>query len=141
MAKNSLAAFAPQDNVNQQAIGLLDQGIDHRLTKPRTPQTNGMIERFNGRIADVLATTRFDSAKSLEETITRYVDLYNQHIPQKALGHIPPINAMKKWYKNKPQLFIKRVYNHTGLDTYAIRHTFMFFRCCSFNGNTDYLSW
>ena len=37
--------------------------IEHRLTKPRTPQTNGMIERFNGRIAEVLATTRFDSAK------------------------------------------------------------------------------
>jgi len=30
---------------------------EHRLTKPRTPQTNGMIERFNGRIAEVLATT------------------------------------------------------------------------------------
>ncbi|CAD7855780.1 MAG: hypothetical protein, partial [Olavius algarvensis Gamma 1 endosymbiont] len=33
----------------------------HRLIKPRTPQTNGMIERFNGRIADVLRTHRFDS--------------------------------------------------------------------------------
>ena len=31
--------------------------IEHRLTKPRTPQTNGMSERFNGRIAEVLATT------------------------------------------------------------------------------------
>lgn len=29
-------------------------GIEHRLTKPRTPQTNGMVERFNGRIGDVL---------------------------------------------------------------------------------------
>ena len=26
---------------------------EHRLTKPRTPQTNGMIERFNGRIAEM----------------------------------------------------------------------------------------
>jgi len=34
-----------------------DNRIEHRLTKLRTPQTNGMIERFNGRIADVLATT------------------------------------------------------------------------------------
>ncbi len=25
-------------------------GIEHRLTKPRTPRTNGMVERFNGRI-------------------------------------------------------------------------------------------
>jgi hypothetical protein len=31
-----------------------------------------MIERFNGRI---LATTRFDSSQSLEETLTRYVRL------------------------------------------------------------------
>ncbi len=94
------------------------KGIEHRLIKPRTPQTNGMIERFNGRIADVLATTRFDSSKSLEETITRYVRLYNQHIPQKALGHISPIAAMKKWYTKKPQLFKKRVYNQAGLDIY-----------------------
>jgi len=54
-----------------------------------------MIERFNGRIADVLATTRFDSAEHLAETIKRYVQVYNQHIPQKALGHIPPLQAMK----------------------------------------------
>ena len=94
-----------------------ESGIEHRLTKPRTPQTNGMIERFNGRIADVLATTRFDSSESLAHTITRYVRIYNQHIPQKALGHIAPIAAMKNWYIEKPQLFKKRVYNLTGLDS------------------------
>jgi len=44
---------------------------EHRLTKPRTPQTNGMIERFNGRIAEVLVTTRFDSAEHFTDTIKR----------------------------------------------------------------------
>lgn len=29
-------------------------GVEHRLTKPRTPQTNGMVERFNGRLSQVL---------------------------------------------------------------------------------------
>ena len=29
-------------------------GIEHRLTKPRALQTNGMVERFNGRISDIL---------------------------------------------------------------------------------------
>jgi len=32
-----------------------------------------MIERFNGRSAEVLATTRFDSAEHLADTIKRYV--------------------------------------------------------------------
>ncbi|EGV27526.1 Integrase catalytic region [Thiorhodococcus drewsii AZ1] len=90
--------------------------IEHRLIKPRTPQTNGMVERFNGRIAEVLATTRFDSSQSLEQTITRYVQVYNQHIPQKALGHIAPIQALKDWAEKRPELFKKRVYNLRGFD-------------------------
>ena len=91
--------------------------IDHRLIKANTPQTNGMIERFNGRIADVLATTRFDSSQSLADTIVRYVKVYNQHIPQKALGHVAPIQALKDWYERHPELFKKRVYNLAGRDT------------------------
>jgi hypothetical protein len=35
-----------------------------------------MIERFNGRVQEVLTThPRFDSPQSLEETLTRYVRL------------------------------------------------------------------
>ena len=75
--------------------------IEHRLIKPSTPQTNGMIERVNGRIADVLTTTRVDSSEHSAETIKRYAQVYNQHIPQKALGHIPPLQAMKDWYKKR----------------------------------------
>ena len=33
--------------------------IEHRLIKPRHPQTNGMVERFNGKIEDILGQTRF----------------------------------------------------------------------------------
>jgi len=32
--------------------------IEHRLNKPGTPQTNGTVERFNGRISDILKTHR-----------------------------------------------------------------------------------
>ncbi len=63
--------------------------IEHRLTKPRSPQTNGMVERFNGRIADVLKTQRFVSGEDLEQTIMRYVALYNTQFPQSALGSRP----------------------------------------------------
>ena len=94
----------------------VQHNIEHRLTKPRHPQTNGMVERFNGRISEVLATTRFDSAENLEQTLKRYERIYNQQIPQKALGHIAPIQAMKNWQNTHPYLFKKRVYNLAGLD-------------------------
>ena len=96
--------------------------IEHRLTKPRRPQTNGMVERFNGRISEVLATHRFDSREALEATIHRYVWLYNHHIPQKALGHVPPIEAMKRWYAEKPELFIKIPRNRPGPDIRDVVH-------------------
>ncbi len=91
-------------------------GIDHRLIKPRHPQTNGMVERCNGRISEVLATTRFDSAQSLEDTLSRYVRLYNHQIPQRALGHIAPVQALQDWQERCPELFKKKVCNLTGLD-------------------------
>jgi transposase InsO family protein len=75
-----------------------------------------MVERFNGRISEVLATPRFDSSKSLKDTILRYVRLYNHYIPQRALDHLSLIQALKDWQQKRPALFKKRVYNLTGLD-------------------------
>lgn len=43
-----------RDHVFDQLCQALN--IEHRLTKPRTPHTNGMVEHLNGRIADVLNT-------------------------------------------------------------------------------------
>lgn len=94
--------------------------IEHRLIKPGRPQTNGMVERFNGRISDVLATRQYVSGEDLEQTLKRYCWLYNQHIPQKALHHQAPIAAMKEWQAKRPALFHKRVVNHPGPDTYTL---------------------
>lgn len=80
-------------------------GIEHRLTKPRHPQTNGMVERFNGRLAQVLKSHRY-----------RFVWLYNERLPQRALDLNTPIQALKKWQATHPDLFAKRVVNHPGPD-------------------------
>jgi len=93
--------------------------IEHRLIRPRHPQTNGMVERFNGRIADILGQTRFTSAAELKETLISYCKIYNNDIPQKNLGHIPPVSALKNWQKTNPDIFKKSVYNLSGPDNTA----------------------
>ncbi|MEN9657779.1 MAG: hypothetical protein RL571_1244 [Pseudomonadota bacterium] len=90
--------------------------IEHRLIPPRQHQTNAMVEPFNGRMSEVIQQTRFASLAELKATMENYLKIYNDHIPQKALDHETPIQAMKKWQDNEPELFKKRVYDLARLD-------------------------
>jgi len=85
--------------------------IAHRLIKPAHPQANGEVERFNGRISEVLATRRFRAEEHLQDTLARYVSLCNHHIPQRALNHASPIEALLRWQKAKSELFTSEVNN------------------------------
>jgi hypothetical protein len=78
-----------------------------------TPKGAAM-ERFNGRIEDVLQSHHFRSGEELETTLHRYLWLYNQHLPQSALGSKSPSQAMKHRHKLKPELFKKQPYYHLG---------------------------
>jgi transposase InsO family protein len=104
--------------------------IEHRLTPPKSPQTNGIplgdcpqspagkrVERLSGRIEEVLQSHHFRSGEELETTRHRYVWLYNQHLPQSALGCKPPLQTMKDWHNLKPELFGKQPYQLPGCDT------------------------
>ena len=76
-----------------------------------------MVERFNGRLVELIGQTRFASAAELESTLTQYLATSNHSIPQRALNHQTPIQALKAWHKTHPELFVKNVYEHAGLDT------------------------
>jgi transposase InsO family protein len=93
--------------------------IDHRLIPPRHPQTNGMVERFNGRISGILTQTRFTSAAELETTLHHYLHIYNHQIPQRALDHKTPLQALRLWQQRRPELFVSDVNDQAGLDTYG----------------------
>ena len=75
-----------------------------------------MVERLDGRINELLQQIRFDSEADLEATLMNYLRLYNHHIPQRALDTKTPVQALKEWQQKRPELFVKHVYDQTGLD-------------------------
>ena len=61
-------------------------GTEHRLTKPRTPRTNGMVERFNGRIATSLNPASSTAARETSgpAALCRR-NVHSHQLPQSAL--------------------------------------------------------
>ena len=53
--------------------------------------------RYNGRLARVLKSHRFNGAQDLETKLHSFVWLYNEHLPQRAQDLSAPIRALKKW--------------------------------------------
>ena len=64
-------------------------GAAYRHIKPRTPQTNGMVERFNGRIvSEVLAITVY-SHDQLEQLLRGFNAAYNARRQRVLEGQTP----------------------------------------------------
>jgi transposase-like protein len=91
------------------------RGIRHRLTRPYRPQTNGLVERFNRRIAEAIgrepkrgiARRLFSSHADRDDFLNRFVHDYNR-TRLKCLGYIAPLEALA---------------NLTGPNTKAGTHT------------------
>lgn len=80
-----------------------------------TPKVRAAIQASE----EVLQSHHFNSGEELETMLHRYVWLYNQQLPQSALGSKSPLQTMKDWHKLKPQLFRKQPYYLPGCDTYS----------------------
>lgn len=85
-------------------------GIEHRLTKPHTPQTNGMVERVNGTIKNAtILRTKYKCLEEMSVDLNKhliYYNLYRRHGSLKReLNVRTPFEALCKWYALKPELF------------------------------------
>jgi hypothetical protein len=75
--------------------------IDHRLTRPYRPQTNGLVERFNRRIVEAIgqqpkrgtAHRLFVSHADRDAFLNRFVGDYNR-TRLKCLGYLAPLQAL-----------------------------------------------
>ncbi len=73
--------------------------------------------QFHPRVCAHGKQTAGASAAELGATLDSHWKTYNHLIPQRALKHLSPVQALKDWRAKKPELFVKRVYNQPGLDT------------------------
>ena len=64
-------------------------GVEHRKTRPYTPRTNGMVERFNGRIQREVLGITISSHRDLDTLLRGFNQAYNAR-RQRVLGGRSP---------------------------------------------------
>ncbi|MFC0389713.1 integrase core domain-containing protein, partial [Muricoccus vinaceus] len=81
--------------------------VEHRLTKPRHPWTNGQVERMNRTIKD--ATVRrfhYESHNQLRQHLADFIAAYNFARRLKTLRGLTPYEAICKAWTEEPSRFI-----------------------------------
>ena len=88
--------------------------IEHRLTKPRHPWTNGQVERMNRTIKE--ATVRrfhYESHDQLRQHLADFVAAYNFARRLKTLRGLTPYEAICKAWTDEPSRFIRNPHHQT----------------------------
>ena len=81
--------------------------LQHRTTKPYTPQTNGLVERFNGRVQrEVLGITIY-SHRDLETLLKGFNQAYNRR-RQRVLKGRTPDEVVRSRLAAEPKLANRR---------------------------------
>src|SRR3982750_85143 len=64
-------------------------GVEHRETRPYTPRTNGMVERFNGRVQREVLGITMASHRDLERLLAGFNSAYNARRQRVLAGRSP----------------------------------------------------
>lgn len=83
-----------------------------------------MVEQFKGRISEVSTTHRFKTALDLEQTLSRYVVLYNQQLPHSTLRSRTRLQSMKSWFQSNPELVHRQPYDRPRCNTYCFNRRY-----------------
>jgi transposase InsO family protein len=70
-------------------------GVEHRKTRPYTPRTNGMVERFNGRVQREVLGITVASHRDLERLLAGFSSAYNAR-RQRVLGGRSPEQVVRE---------------------------------------------
>src|SRR5215217_4611423 len=78
-------------------------GVIHRKTRPYTPRTNGMVERFNGRIQREVLGITIHSHRDLDTLLRGFNQAYNAR-RQRVLKGRSPNEVMRRRLEAEPRL-------------------------------------
>ena len=83
-----------------------EKGIEHRLTKPNHPWTNGQVERMNRTIKDATVKRyHYDDQDQLRAHLRNFVDAYNFARRLKTLKGLTPYEFICKCWTSDPKRF------------------------------------
>jgi transposase InsO family protein len=77
--------------------------VEHRTTKPYTPQTNGLAERFNGRVQREVLGITIDTHRDLEKLLKGFNQAYNRR-RQRVLKGASPEQVVQRRLASEPKL-------------------------------------
>jgi len=96
-----------------------EHDIEHRLTKPNHPWTNGQVERMNRTLKE--ATVRrhhYQNHRQLEDHLAAFLDAYNFAKRLKTLRGLTPYEAICKAWADEPDRFrLNPIHLTSGLNT------------------------
>ena len=88
-----------------QAIQQL-QATTHLFSYPRSPKTNGYVERFNWTIQDEFINYEIDTAENYPEVfnqkLNQWLTYYNTIRPHQSLGYMTPQQYLVQLQKGPP---------------------------------------
>ena len=97
-------------------------GIEHRLTKPNHPWTNGQVERMNRMNRMIKDATvkryHYDSHEQLRSHLADFLDAYNFTRRLKTLSGLTPYEYICKIWTSEPDQFsLNSIHKIQGLNT------------------------
>ena len=94
-------------------------GIEHRLTKPNHPWTNGQVERMNRTVKEATVNRYYyQNQEELQQHLDVFIAAYNFAKRLKTLHGITPYEAIVKAWFDNPSFFFRDP-SHLNLGLYT----------------------